>query len=279
MSERIETTEAAIAAAEAAFSDPSFGKKPDTPVVEQKIQEPIAHEEVVHELTEFEQEQKALGWNPKGEKSAKEWADAAPLYKAITEKNNENKILRRTVEELREFMSQQKQIAYDQALAQLNAERNAAISKGDHQALQEVDAKRANLTPVPKGLPQALLDFQERNSKWLTGTSYTEMEMTNFAKQRDNELMERKLPVEEHMLILEEHIKAKFPTYFGKTEAPPVPGVEGGTGAGVVSRTKTRYTFQDLNQEQKQVAKDFERMKVMTVDKYIADLVAMGDLK
>lgn len=289
---KIQTTEEAIAIAEAAFSDPDFNKLEDASKEKEDNKQQSTKDEYLKKdevavteekqetgLSDFEQEQKALGWNPDGEKSAKEWAAAYPVYTALKERNQEVKQYRRVIDEMKQLLATQKQTAYNQALADLAAERNAAITNGDHNAVNEIDRKRATIQPLPVLEPEAVAEFKEKHAKWLTGTSFEEMEMSEFAKRRDAELMGKKLSPEDHMELLEQHVKAKFPNYFKAGKTQDSQAVEGSSGANVASRSKARYTFQDLSEEQKKVAKDFERLKVMKIDQYINELAAAGEIR
>jgi uncharacterized phage infection (PIP) family protein YhgE len=288
--QKITSTEEAIRIAEEAF-------KTLTPATKEHVEEnkeliksydSIEDAEVVieegkteRELTDFEKEQQALGWRPDGEKSAKEWAAAYPVYNALKDKNKEIKQLKQTLDELKAFMDQQKQQAYNAALDQINRDRAQAISKGDHAAVDALDKQRQQIPVAAPQLPQAVYDFKEKNKEWLEGVGYQHMEMAAFAKKQDEELFKRQLPPERHFEILQEHMEAKFPDYFkkGQSEERQYQSVEGNSSAGVAIKSKMRYTFHDLTDEQKTVAKHFERNKVMTVDKYISELVAMGEIR
>jgi len=294
MSDRkISTTEEALAQLEASYESSglskegqllkdSLAKGKSEVELEEEFQQSDNNEQE-QQLTDFEKEQQALGWRPDGEKTAKEWASAYPVYKALSERNEQVKHLRRTVDELKAFMDQQKEVAYRQALEQIEQERANAIRQGDFEGVNNAERQRAELKPVNvNNLPAPVAEFQQKHLQWLTGTDFQEMEMAEFAKKRDNELMTRGLPVEQHMELLEKHVMAKFPSYFNKNTTDDIPdtqAVEGNTGLGIARGSKKKYTFHDLNQEQKMVAKDFERQKVMTVDKYIAALVSAGELK
>ena len=231
------------------------------------------------ELTEFELEQQGKGWNPDGPKSAEEWARNEPLYEEIKNRGKEIKSLKKTVDSMKALLDKQEQLAYNRALADFKAQRDAAIKQGNVQLVEQIE-KQANTIPVPpKPAIPAVEDFRERHNEWLEGTSFGEIKMQKYAQQRDAELMTRGLSPEKHMQVLEEDIKAAFPAYFGVKEKPrDVQAVEGGD-SGVVSNSKKRYSLKDLSPEQKDVARMFEKRKVMTIDEYIAKLVQLGDLK
>lgn len=108
------------------------------------------------------------------------------------------------------------------------------------------------------------------------------MEIAEFVKQRDIDLMSRKLSPKDHMQALEEHMVKRFPNYFNKKEvvSRDNSSVEIGDGDNVARKSSNRkYSFNDLSYEQKKVAQDFKSRGIMTVEKYIKDLVDLGELK
>lgn len=239
---------------------------------EQKEQERV--------LTAFEQDQQAKGWNPDGPKSAEEWARAEPLYEELKTRGKEIKSLRRTINELKEHMDKQEQVAYEKAYVELIAQRDQAIMEGNVDLVHQIEQETNQLQQTkPTELHPSVKDFQERNEDWLTATSFEAMEMQRFAYERDQQLASQNLDPNQHMTILEEHIKQKFPKYFNIETTEMV-----GSGAAVeantpTTSTKKTYGFKDLSSEQKQVARDFERMGVMKTDEYIKQLIQQGDLQ
>src|SRR5260221_586255 len=235
-------------------------------------------------LTEFEQEQKTKGWNPDGPKSAEEWARAKPLYDEIEKRGDRLKRMERTIEEMKSLMSKQEHAAYQRAMTELMKNRDAAIALGDVTAVKNLERQMASTQPAisQQQIPSATQEFMQRNKDWYEGTSYEAMKMTQFAKQRDNELASKNLSPDEHMAILEEHIQKEFPKYFNKEDdrQSSSQAVESGTGDSNVVRTvgKKKYTLKDLNSYQKQAARDFERLGVIKVDEYIEQLIKVGEL-
>ncbi len=243
-------------------------------------------------LTDFEKEQQAKGWNPTGEKSAEEWLRAQPLYEEIKQRGKEIKQLKRTVDSLKEVMDKQKKLAYDQAILDLeNRRANAEVIGDVYQAQhiqQEIENTKQEAEAAPE-LPQEAYDFAERNASWMKGTTYEEMEIARFAKERDNELAIKNLDPVTHITTLEEHLHKKFPDYFGINVKPESQLVESSSSSGVfVNTNKKKYTINDLNPAQKKVIYDFERSGIitqdgarntMTRDEYIKILSESGDLK
>lgn len=230
-------------------------------------------------LTEFEQEQQAKGWNPDGPKSADEWARSEPLYEEIKRRGKENKQLHRALENIKSMMDKQQEIAYKRALTDLASEKNLAIQRGDVAKVQQIDQEAVNLqNSQPVVELQAVKDFKERNSDWFEGTSVDDIKMQAFARYQDGILITKNLPPEQHMQVLEEEIQKAFPNYFKPSQSSSVQSVEGGD-SGVAGSRKKRHSLDSLSETQRRTAKEFARLGVMTVDKYIDELVKMGDLK
>lgn len=232
-------------------------------------------------LTDFEKEQQAKGWNPEGEKSAEEWLRAQPLYDEIKKRGKEIKQLQRTVDNMKSVMEKQTKLAYEQAIKDLEAKQTEAYARGDTNAANQLQEQieTAQEPVLEQELPQEAYDFAERNASWMNGTSYEEMKIAKFARERDSELALKKLDPVTHIETLEEHIRKEFPDYFGIQVKPSSQAVESGTGTGFVNKSKKNYTMNDLNQEQKQCAYDFERTGVMPKEAYIKLLADSGELK
>ena len=243
----------------------------------------VSHTDTSREYTEFEQEQMAKGWKPDGVKSAEEYARTEPLYEEIKARGKQLKQMQKAIESLTEHMTKQEKLAYEKALETLRQEKNDAIYRGDVQAVAQIEQEQHRLTtPPPVRVPEADA-FTEKYEKLFKSSGFEEMEIVKFIEQRDIDLMARKLSPAEHMAMLEDHMLKKFPHYFGgskETVDRASHGVETGQGSNVARKsTRTKYTFNDLSPEQRQVARDFEKFGIMKVDDYIKQLVELKELK
>ena len=63
-----------------------------------------------------------------------------------------------------------------------------------------------------------------------------------------------------------------------QTSAPTISSVESDSSP-ITTKSKKTFTFSDLNKDQQKIARDFERMGVLTREQYIAELVKLGELK
>lgn len=240
----------------------------------------------VEKSTSIEELASEYGWKADGEKSANEFVKLA--LEKFPDQSKKIKQLFRTVEELKDHMSKSEARAYEKAKAELDAQRKQAIYDGDVARVEALDKAREELAPsLSTGEPtqhQAITEFEERNSSWLNGTSYEELKMQQWVEAHGAILGRKKLPVDEHMALLEEHVKKEFPSYFDNQEddtevsSPVSYSRENVTQKSTKAKGKPP-TFNDLTAEQKQIARDFEKMGVMSVENYIKDLVKHGELK
>ena len=223
----------------------------------------------------------AKGWNPDGPKSAEEFERATPLYEELKVRGKEIKALKRTIDELKDHMDKQKVAAYEQAVHDLQQQRVMALEEGNTALVDEIDTHRRELEAAkPVETHPAVLDFQDKHADWMSDTSFEAMEMQRFTFERDQQLANRGLSPEEHMAVLEEHIQKRFPEYF-KTENDNLgrgSAVESGVSNSGTTAPKKKFGFKDLTSEQKQVARDFEKMGIMNKDEYIKQLEINGDL-
>lgn len=251
--------------------------------VQQELEKAGIKPEIKKELSDFEKEQMQKGWNPEGPKSASEWAQNEPLYEELKKRGKQLKSMQRTIDELKEHMQKQERVAYEKALKELEAQRRDAIRAGDVDLVEQIDEQRQQISPQHQQQQEqhpAIKEFAERHSSWLNDVSYEAVQMQQWLLERDRLLASKNLPPEEHIKIVEEHLKKQFPSYFNDKieDILPITPDMGSNVASSSTRNK-KYTFSSLNDAQKQVARDFERMKIMTVDQYIKQLVDAGDLK
>lgn len=222
------------------------------------------------------------GWKPDGEKSAAEFLRAAPLYDEIKNRGREIKELKATLDELKAHQDKQIKLGYEQALRDLEQQRIDAIEMGDVASVTELDAQiheqREHIKPEKPVLPPEVVSFGERHKDWIEDPSYQGKLMREFAKERDEELLQYNLPPEEHLKVIEKDLKMKFKDYFGNKEVDSeevYPSVESGAPA---PRKSKKVTFADLSPEQKKCARHFEKRGVMTVEAYIKQLKQLGDI-
>ncbi len=215
------------------------------------------------------------GWKSEGEKSAEEYISLA--LEKFPEQSKKIKQLFKAVDELKSHMSKTEQVAYERAKTELQQQRRQAISHGDVELVEKIDEQiKSTIEPLAaasNNVHPSITEFEERNSNWINGTSYEELKMQQWVEAHGAILGRKKLPVDEH-------IKKEFPSYFNEDDDKPIrsPVSASRDNVKTTSTTKKNYTFKDLNEDQKKIAKDFENLGIMSVDNYIKDLVKHGEL-
>lgn len=239
----------------------------------------VAAEEHHNDINDLAAE---YGWNPEGEKSASEFIKVA--LDKFPEQSKKIKQLFKAVDEMKDHMSKTEKVAYERAKSELEAERKQAIKAGDVSKVEELEQAQLELTSkaidTEAELPPAIKEFEERNNTWLQGSSFEEIEMQQWVESHGAYLGRKKLPVDEHMALLEEHLKKKFPAYFQKDDdstepSSPVIGVSQGNPG---KKKKSAPTFKDLSPEQQSTCTNYKNLGIMSVEKYIKDLVDHGEL-
>jgi soluble cytochrome b562 len=242
--------------------------------VETEQKEESAAEEKV--LSSTEKLAVEHGWNPEGEKSAEEFIEFA--LDNLPERGKQLKRMQRTMDSLIEHNKKQEKIAYDRARQDLEQQRIVAIQHGDVESVRQIEQETQKLHPVQE-THAAVVEFQERNSKWLSGSSTEEKAMQAFAFGMDSMLVSEQLSPDDHMTKLQESLNEQFPDYFEiktKVRSP----VAAGTGSNVSKEEhKSKFSVKDLSEQQRKIAEEFEFYKIMTKAEYIADLVKSGELK
>ncbi len=237
-------------------------------------------------LSDFEKEQVAKGWNPKGEKSAGEWARHESLYSEIQHRGKEIKQLKRTIDSMKEFMSKHEKATYERARKDLELSREQALAENNYAAVNNIDQEMRELAePVQvTEPPEEVVEFLDKHNEWYNGTTVEHKKMRAYANRIDRELSLDLGGADDpatHMQMLEEAILEKFPTYFNKNTVenkPKLQAVESGQSVGIAKKGKMHYTINDLSPEQKKCAHDFERAGIMTRDDFIKTLADAGEL-
>src|SRR3990167_2130140 len=230
----------------------------------------------------IEQEAMAKGWKAGGEKSAEEFLRAEPLYEEIKSRGKEIKELKRTLDELKSHLEKKEQLGYQKALEELHQERTHAIELGDVSAVNSLDKKISEQQEkLPKSIesdiPTEAKQFMDKYKSFLE----TNVEARIFVLERDEQLGRFGLTPAEHMALLEKEMKQKFneDSLFAPQKSAPTSSAVESDSAPITTKSKKTFTFSDLNKDQQKIARDFERMGVLTREQYIAELVKLGEIK
>lgn len=248
--------------------------KEEASAVEAPKEEPV----LTAEVDPVEEEAKAAGWKEDGVKSAEEYLRAAPLYDEIKTRGKEIKELKVTMDEMAAHMKKQQEVERTKVMAELQQKRTDAIEVGDVEAVNKADvAIQKEVAPIHNPAVEA---FKERNIDWLGDDSAEGKHMQAFVQELDNKYAQMGLEPAYHLEQLEKKVQQEFPHRFKEAEPEPtVAAVEGAQGGAVSSKRKAKFSFSDLNNEQKNCARHFAKRGVMDNDTYIKHLVEQGELK
>ncbi|CAB4120969.1 hypothetical protein UFOVP1_59 [uncultured Caudovirales phage] len=235
-------------------------------------------------LTDFEQQQQALGWDPNGVKGAEEWSRHYPLFKTIENLNKENKKLNKTLDYVKNAMERQQ--AKEQAKEEqiLRQQRENAIKVGDVALVNHIENtyQQQRQAQAPRQTIKAFDDFNEKYDHIVNATGGEELDIKIYFKQVDIALGNQ-LPPEEHVKRVEEALHRKFPKYFNKDQDDDehlTQSVESGIQSNVKKSLRKKYSERDLTKDQKDMFANFKRYGFpITLEKYISDLVDSGEIK
>ena len=233
------------------------------------------------EVADLESEAREKGWKPDGPKSAEEFLRAEPLYSEIKARGKEIKELKATLDELKSHMDKQRELGAKEALQKLQEERVTAIEMGDVTSVNSLDTQIRQYEQETKGPAEVVVNqFVERNKSWINENSDEANLMKYYAEKKDSEIARLNLSPEAHIKTVEDELKKIFPHRFKESDEQlqGSTSVESDSAPLKFNRSK-KYGFNDLNTNQKKAFRFFERQGLMTLDKYIKDLIDQGDLK
>jgi hypothetical protein len=243
--------------------------------------EPI-NQETPPEVNPIFDKAKAAGWKPLEEfegdpdqwVDAKEFVGRAPLYEKNHKLKKELNDLKSTLHEVKTHISKVSQAAYNKAVADLTAQRDAAIEEGDKAQVKEIDKALKDAesikTPIENVHP-AIKEWEAENATWF----YADPEINNFGMAMANSyLVQHPNDFPGAVAAMDKALRKAYPDKYepkqDKRKDPPA--VEGGKrGEG-----KKTFTRSDLNDEQRRVMNTFVRQGIMTEDDYIKELADSG---
>jgi hypothetical protein len=231
----------------------------------------------------FEEKARPKGWRPidEWEGDPEEWVDAkefvkrAPLYEKNHKLKKEVNELKSTIHEVKGYISTVAEASYKRAMAELTAQRDAAIEDGDKEQIREIDKamKDAESMKAPvDNVHPSIRDWEKENGDWF----YADKEISGFGMAyATNYLNTHPNDFDGALKAMESAVKKAFPDKFetkpDKKKDPPAVEAGGKTPQG----TKT-YTKADLDDEARKVMTKFVRQGLMTEEEYIKGLVDSG---
>lgn len=242
--------------------------------------------------SQYEVKAKELGWRPEaewdGEPSdwvpAKEFVGRQKLYDRIHslkgELVNQGKRFENDMATIKAYVQQMSEIEYKRAVSDLTAQRKEAVREADVEAVERInqeiddlkDARKAapiQNTQQPQQYSQAFIQWTERNS-WYKNDSELRDEADSlgvaYALKHKGSKTEQEV-----MDYVERQIKKMNPEKFQtQVRAPAVEGASAGSSA--ASKSGAKLSLRDLTEDEARVMKTLVARKIVTQEKYLADL-------
>lgn len=267
------------------------------PVVDEGLQqEPVV--ETPETVDEVEERARSQGWVPKEEwkgdpaawRPAAVFVDRGELLTKIKSQSTEMRELRAMLSELSEQNRKLYEAGYQKAIKELEAMRDAAIEAQDMQAVRAIDQDiRAHeraleaTTSKPKVAATSAASAEANYKEFLSRNRWYEEDerLQDWAngravKYRTQHPNASDIDVYEH---LEEQVRIQHPDKFKRVGAPSPDG-KGDRGGASPPKTRGGDEFErllsQLPEDQAAIARNFVKRGVMTKEKYIQDLKAIG---
>ncbi len=186
--------------------------------------------------------------------------------------------LRQELKSLAKFHQGTAEREYNRAMQDLKKQQISAAEVGDAEKVKELqtDIEVLSKQKTADLIPKDTEDVKDVVSQWMKDNPWyeTDDEMADYAMRMDVRL--RNLypdkPAREHMAMLTEKVKSKFPEKFGsngKRNAPP-PSMEG-TDRHAVTKQGGKHSYANLPTDAKTQCDKWVRDGLMTQDQYVKD--------
>lgn len=240
----------------------------------------------------YENKAKELGWRPEsewdGEPSdwvpAKEFVGRQKLYDRIHslkgELVNQGRKFEQDMSAIKQYVQQMSDIEYKRAVSDLTAQRKEAVKDADVETVERINQEIDELKDARKSAPiqntqgtptysQAFIQWSERNS-WYKSDSELRDEADSLGVAYSLKHKGSKTE-QEVMDYVERQIKKMNPEKFQtQTRAPAVEGASAGNSS--VTKSGSKLSVRDLSEDEARVMKTLVARKIVTQEKYLADL-------
>ena len=276
-------------------------EQPEEQAVEEPVVEQTQEESVPEEPKFSEAEQAAIeqGWRPPSEfneegkepVSAEEFLRRGELFDKIKDLRHQYKRdtsrLEDKVHELSSLIKDERKRGYEQALTDLDVQRKEAVEIGDVDTFNRVDSEynrireeQAKLASqpepqTPEQVPQAVIEFQDRNADWFNGNTPENTSMVNQAVAIEEHLTNTQPYLTEIQRLeqTEAEIKKLYPHRFSnpkKKQPPKVEAPKAESAPSAPSKSGLQIKFSDLDDRQKAACEAFvESNPNVTVEDYL----------
>jgi cell fate (sporulation/competence/biofilm development) regulator YmcA (YheA/YmcA/DUF963 family) len=208
---------------------------------------------------------------------AEEFVKRKPLFDTIKQ---QNKDLKKTIDAVVSFSQKNAELAAKRAVAELKAQKKEAISLGDVEKVEALDASieqhKQVIAQKPPDIAPQVIEWTKQNDWFNKDAELQDFAVSwcqSFAKRHPDKSMEESLEA------TAKATKRAFPDspYFKESRRQDPSPVETHKGEGGNSKTK-KYTVDRLDDDQKRAYKQFMAKKVMSHDQYFQSLEEIGAL-
>jgi len=238
-------------------------------------------------LTPIEERALEMGWRPKeefeGEEEdfidAKEFVNRKPLFDRIEHQSKQIKNVTRALEALKTHYTTVEVASYNRALTALKQERKQAMTDGDGDKFEEIDAQiktvetqaaelqaSAKIPVVENNEPAPEFQSWLNKNPWYNNTKY----MKEFADEVGNRHAAEGMSPTAVLVAVEKAVRKEFPHKFTNPNKETAPVVGNNKGRPVASANDTMV----LSEQERRIMDTLVRQGVLTKEKYIADLKA-----
>jgi len=257
-------------------------------VEEKKEEKVVEKQEEEREYTEIEQRAIKMGWNPHwdGDEDdfidAKEFVRRKPLFDKIEAVTKRQKQTEEALNQLSQHHQKVKEVEYQRALKQIRQEKREALKEGDTTRALELEDKMDELaatheeevkviqqnTQKAEGASKEFLVWVKDNDWYLK-----DEEMHDFADGVAQSFVKRaqatgsvitENDVFDYVL---DKVKKSYPDKFENPNRQRPSAVTSATR----TNKQIKSTFK-LTDEEESIARNFERMGIMTKDEYIKEI-------
>jgi hypothetical protein len=240
------------------------------------------------EPTPIEQRAMEQGWkpqdqwegNPEDWRPAKEFVDRGELFKKIDELKRENKAIKQGHEELMKHHRDVRKIAYEQALADLKAQKAVALANGEAELVVELDDKidetkerhrQAQAQPqveVETG-PDPVFEAWTNRNNWYVSDEDMKVVADNAAK---NAYLRGERDKQALLTVAESAVKKAFPHKFTNPNREKPGAVDGGSNKKAQSKVDASL---EMSEAEKHIMNKILRVTPsLTKEKYLEEYKA-----
>lgn len=245
--------------------------------------------QVPGEVTPLMQQALEQGWRPKedfegGEDEFIDYAEfvrRGELFRKIESQSKDMKEMRRALAEMSKHNSKIREVEYARAVADLKAQKKAAMNEGDFDKAEEIDdkidlvkdqqradAQAAVQAAIPQEVHPELQAWMNRNP-WYN----SDPKMKAYADVLGQQLGGSMSPTDV-LKEVEKEVKERFKEKFSNPNRTKAGAVEGAPRTQTRADSKAEYELSDM---ERSVMNTLVKQGVITKEKYIADLKAIKE--